>query len=347
MTSDSARNKANKRKGAGFEIDVVPMFDGYEPKSKPIRRFVMEDPESLADNAMQPDEVAALTKPQREARVMNLVTESNLILDHAIAKFIDADDKELTGVVGLFSGGNDSTTLCHVMLPRISHLAHANTTIGIEETREFVRATSQSWSKPLLEFTPPRESDHYRALVLAHGFPGPGHHYKMYQRLKERALNEVRRRLVTSRNQRVVYLAGRRRTESARRANVPAAERENSVVWVSPMVNWTKLDLNTYRVMQGNVPVNRVTDLIHMSGECLCGSFARKGELDEIAEWFPEVARQIRELEQELEDRTDIPHERKTWGWSTNYTGEPPLSGPMCSSCDSRFSQMSIEEAFA
>lgn len=330
-----------------MSFEDVPMFEGYEPKAKPIRRFVMPDPDSLVENAMSPDDVALLNGGQREDRVTRLVEESNSILDLAIESFVTQDDKELAGVVGLFSGGNDSTTLCHVMLSRISHLAHANTTIGIEETREFVRSTSRAWSKPLLEFTPPRESDHYRALVLAHGFPGPGHHYKMYQRLKERALNEVRRRLVTSRSQRVVYLAGRRRTESARRANVPAAERENSVVWVSPMVNWTKLDLNTYRLMRGDVPVNRVTDLIHMSGECLCGSFAHKGELDEIAEWFPAVAQSIRDLEREIADRTDIPHERKTWGWARNYSGEAPQSGPMCSSCDWRFSQMSIEEALA
>lgn len=330
-----------------MSFDDVPMFEGYEPRQKPVRRHIMDDPESLAENAMTPEAVAVLTPTEREARVAALIEESNLILNAALERFLERDGKSLAGVVGLFSGGNDSTTLCHVMLPRITHLAHANTTIGIEDTREFVRATATAWGKPLLEFTPPRESDHYRALVLAHGFPGPGHHYKMYQRLKERALNEVRRSLVKDRSQRIVYLAGRRRTESARRAAIPAAERENSVVWVSPMVNWTKLDLNTYRLMLRDVPVNRVTDLIHMSGECLCGAFAHKGELDEIAEWFPEVARQIRELERELEDRTDIPHERKTWGWATNYTGEPPLSGPMCSSCDWRFSQMSIEEALA
>lgn len=326
-----------------MSFDDVPLFEGYEPKAKPIRKHTMPDPDGLERNAATPDEVAAMTKTQREGRVQSLVSESRDILNIAVQKFFTDEDKSIAGIVGLFSGGNDSTTLCHVMLDEITHLAHANTTIGIEQTRQFVRDTATLWGKPLLEFKPPRESDHYRALVLDQGFPGPGHHYKMYQRLKERALHEVRRSLVTDRSMRVIYLAGRRRTESARRAQVPAAERESSVVWVSPMVNWTKLDLNTYRLMRGDVPVNPVTDLIHMSGECLCGSFAHKGELDEIAEWFPDVAQQIRDLEEELLYRVDIPIERKKWGWATNFTGDVPTTGPMCSSCDWRFEQMSIE----
>src|SRR3712207_9450808 len=51
-------------------------------------------------------------------------------------------------------------------------------------TREFVRRSCAAWALPLLEFTPPRQMDHYENLVLDQGFPGPGHHFKMYQRLK-------------------------------------------------------------------------------------------------------------------------------------------------------------------
>lgn len=302
-------------------------------------RLVVEDPIDLSKNALSPDEVANLSKEQRERRVLDLICESNAILDKGIEHFITNDGKNIAAVVGLFSGGNDSTVLCHVMLNRITHLAHANTTIGIEETRQFVRDTAQIWGKPLLEFTPPRESDHYRNLVLSYGFPGPGHHYKMYQRLKERSLRKVRKQLVTERSKRVIFLAGRRRTESERRSAVPALEREDSIVWVSPMINWTKLDLNTYRLMCSDVPVNKVTELIHMSGECLCGSFANANELDEIAEWFPDVVSQIRDLENEIANINEIPEKRKKWGWGTKYESKASRSGPLCSSCDSRHQQ--------
>lgn len=290
-------------------------------------------------NAADPEGVARLSRPQRERRVTQLIEESHGILDYGIEKHVN---KGLAGIVGLFSGGNDSTVLCHLMRNRLTHLAHANTTIGIEETRQFVRDTAAAWAIPLLEFKPPRESDHYAALVRDQGFPGPGHHFKMYQRLKERGLREVRREVIDSRGQRVVFLAGRRRTESARRANVPMAEREGSIVFVSPMINWTKLDLNTYRLMQGNVPVNRVSDLIHMSGECLCGAFAHAGELQEIDEWFPDVVAEIRALEVEIADRDDIPQRRKTWGWGANAVVKPSKVGLLCSSCDSRWIQEEI-----
>ena len=319
-------------------IDDVSMFDDDmpQPSHEPP---LLDDLDRLA---MSNEDVATLTRSEREKRVNQLHLESHALLDAAIARECTDKGKTVAGVVGLFSGGNDSTVLCHIMLDKLTHLGHANTTIGVEETREFVRATASQWGVPLLEYAPPRESDHYESLVLAHGFPGPGHHYKMFQRLKERGINEIRRQLVTyGHRQRVFFLAGRRRTESKRRASVPEFERIGSAVWVSPMVNWTKLDLNTYRLMAGDVPVNRVTDLIHMSGECLCGSFAHSGELDEISEWFPDVVEEIRRLEAAIADRPDIPEQRKAWGWGADAKDvKPSRSGLMCSSCDARYQQL-------
>ena len=189
----------------------------------------------------------------------------------------------------------------------------------------------------MLEFFPPAGST-YRELVLDKGFPGPAMHFLMYQRLKERCLMQARRQLVTNgRKQRVVFLSGRRRTESARRANVPEIARQGSIVWVSPMVNWTKVDMNTYREMMGDVPRNEVSDLIHMSGECLCGAFAKFGELDEIEMWFPEVARAIKDLEVEVAATGKFPEKRCQWGWGagTRITDDMK-SGPLCTSCDTR-----------
>lgn len=304
---------------------------GYMQSSLDLSRLAIAD-------------VSGFSQADREHRVRQLMAESHALLDEALD--LEAG-KSVAGIVGLFSGGNDSTVLCHLMLDRITHLAHANTTIGIEQTRQYVRDTARLWGKPLLEFKPPRQSDWYESLVLEQGFPGPGHHFKMYQRLKERGLREVRRTLVRHpRTERVFFLAGRRRTESQRRANVVEFERVGSVVWVSPLVNWTKLDLNTYRAMHPEVPVNMVSDLLHMSGECLCGSFAHPGELDEINMWFPDTVREIRRLESRIAERDNIPAQRKTWGWgSTSRARAKEKSGPLCSSCEDRrasFAQASL-----
>lgn len=295
--------------------------------------------------AMSSDAVAALTRPQREARVEALIEQARDLLALGIEKHIYHDGRMVAAIVVLFSGGNDSTVLAHLFRNDAHYAAHANTTIGIEQTRDFVRNTCEEWGLPLIERTPPREDDHYRSLVLAHGFPGPGHHFKMFQRLKERALRQIRSELVADpRRERVVFLAGRRRTESQRRANVPEMEREGSVVWVSPLINWTKLDLNTYRLMAGDVPVNEVSDLIHMSGECLCGSFAAPGERAELAHWFPVDFAQIEELERLIADRDDIPDARKKWGHGTRGA-DRPASGRLCSSCEDRFQAALFEES--
>lgn len=259
----------------------------------------------------------------RRERLDGLIERSHAILDEAIATH--ADGHEITAVAILYSGGNDSTTVAHLMRPRLTHAIHANTGIGVEDTRRFVRETCTMWSLPLIEKHPPVT---YRDLVLERGFPGPSMHWKMYQRLKERCLRQAQRELVTNpRKQRVVFVAGRRRDESQRRADIPLMERIGSAIWVSPIAEWTRQDLNTYRIVNKSVPRNRVADLLHMSGECLCGSFAKESELDEIGEWYPDVRAEIEALEAEIADRTDIPAERKKWGWGV-HRERPSKSEP-------------------
>jgi len=229
---------------------------------------------------------------------------------------------------------------------------HANTGIGIEETRQFVRDTCKAWGLPLLEKKTPVD---YRQQVIENGFPGPGLHYLYYQKLKELALDAARRDLLTNnRKQRLVFIAGRRRQESARRSKtdglngpkVPIHERDGSAIWVSPLVMWTSLDMNTYRLMHPDVPRNQVSDVLHMSGECLCGAYAHPGELDEIGYWFPEMKAEIEALEVEVRAAGNVPEQFCTWG---HGLGTPSVSGRLCSSCDTRFipGQTDILEAIA
>jgi 3'-phosphoadenosine 5'-phosphosulfate sulfotransferase (PAPS reductase)/FAD synthetase len=272
--------------------------------------------------------VAKLTGPQREQRVTNLVQQAHDIVDLAWEQ--NKDDRKLLASFVLFSGGNDSTVLAHMMRERSDYAVHCNTTIGIEATRRFVRETCQDWDLRLIEKLPPVS---YRELVLERGFPGPAMHYKMYQRLKERQLEQVRRDFVQKpRKERIMFIAGRRKSESKRRQNIPLHERRGSVVWASPLAMWTTLDMTTYRLMQGDVPVNRVSELIHMSGECLCGSFAKENELEEIEMWFPEVAAEIRELEREVQAAG---HQEPFCRWGHRSGGEPTKRvGMLCTSCD-------------
>lgn len=292
------------------------------------------------------EEVAALSPGDRAIRVGHLMALAFEIVDTALEKHLD--EHRLVGKVVLFSGGNDSTTLAHLFRNDATHAAMANTGIGIEQTRQYVRDTCASWGLPLIEKHPP---DSYRDMVLGRvyaktgpnkgaqvypgGFPGPSAHAFYFQRLKERCFEQVRRDLVQKpRQERVLYIAGRRRQESDRRKDVPLFERRGSTIWASPLAFWTKPDMVTYRLLnKGTVPRNLASDLIHMSGECLCGAFAHKGELDEIAEWFPDTAAEIRALEAEVRE-AGFPEPYCTWG---HGRGGKPKSNKLCGNCVARF----------
>lgn len=319
--------------------------------------------------AMSNEDVGWLTRPQREQRVRDLIVQARDIVALAIEKHVTHEGRMVAALGILYSGGNDSTVLAHLFRDVADFAVHANTTIGIEETREFVRSSCEEWGLPLIERTPPRTRDQFRHLVLTKergkkdqalgGFPGPAMHFKVMTRLKGRAFEAVQAEHVANPyKERIVYLAGRRRTESKRRANIPESDRRGSAVYVSPFVNWTKLDLNTYRLIAARdgdpVPINQASDLVHMSGECLCGCMASPGERAEVSHWYPAPFEEIAELEALLADRTDIPDHRKIWGWGADPTLKAAETAyqarfkgadedvdadlpNLCRSCDERF----------
>lgn len=202
-------------------------------------------------------------------------------------------------VFGLFSGGHDSasSTMIASLHPQFTSAVHINTGIGIARTRQYVRETCELMGWPLKEYKASEnvnakgKSDPqiYRELVLKHGFPGPYHHKKMYNRLKERCLERMEREWkATSRKKcvrRVMYISGCRSQESERRmGNTEEVQIDGRRIWVAPIYDWSKSDTSDLMAFKG-IPRNPVVDLIHKSGECLCGAFAKKGELEELALW--------------------------------------------------------------
>jgi 3'-phosphoadenosine 5'-phosphosulfate sulfotransferase (PAPS reductase)/FAD synthetase len=230
--------------------------------------------------------------------------------------------------------GNDSSVLLDLMARLgLADLAiHVDTTIGIPATRDFVRQRCKDLDVLLHIERPPIP---YADLVEAHGFPGPAHHFKMYQRLKERSLRQARKKLVRHpRQERVLFIAGRRRAESTRRQNVPEHERIDATIWASPLAHWTKAHLEEYRERHA-VPRNPVAEKLGMSGECLCGSFAEPGELALIRQHYPDVAAELDSIG-ERAHAAGHPEERCHYGWGAYRASRPSKTGPMCSSCDFR-----------
>lgn len=323
--------------------------------------------------AMAPEDAYRLTATQRGHRLDALLEEAETILCLAITRMVHAAPHagrqrkgrgyQLAGVVGLCSGGNDSTVCCDIVrrMGLLTHLAHANTGVGVEDTRQYVRDLATGWQVPLLERRAHRPQDSYESLVMAHGFPGYGRHRIVQQKLKGHALELVRNELVAMpTRQRVVFVAGRRRTESQQRTQVPELERIGSVVWISPLVNFTKADLTTYRLRHPEVPRNEVADLLHMSAECLCGCYARPGEREEVGALYPRAFDLVADLEARLAgpEGDHLPPHVKTWGWSNDpAVVKPPRANrrrkakasamDLCDACETRGPHDHQEDAIA
>ena len=105
-----------------------------------------------------------------------------------------------------------------------------------------------------------------------------------------------------------------------------------SQLWINPLYWWDKEKREAYRLASG-MPVNEAAQQLGMSGECGCGAFAQRGELERWRRVDPAFGAHIDALQQRVLARGF------TWGWE----GRPPKGGhnpaqehlfaPMCSGC--------------
>lgn len=291
-----------------------------------------------------------------EARTLDeAIARSHQILDEALNAY------PIVGTYWLFSGGNDSVIVGHLLRDRYDAVLHVNTGTGIPETTHHVRDVATAWNIRLHELHP---KNSYDDLVMGRviastgpnagkravwqGFPGPAGHKVMYRHLKDEPLMRFRRSIVgdQGRTQKIAYLGGMRWGETERRfRNAEAIDQDGAIVWVSPLVHWTDAHMSEYRArhrcqrahehaphslcFDGALPLNEVTAHIHMSGECLCGAYAKPGELDEIEFFYPETAAKLRALEEEAE-QGGVRYCR--WGQPNGKADTAP-AGRLCSSC--------------
>ena len=204
--------------------------------------------------------------------------------------------------VALFSGGHDSLTATTVAfewarardVPLTA--AHIRTGTGIPATTEYVKEVCAAQGWPLKIYDPPVP---YEDIVLEYGFMGPGQHGIAYNRLKERCLRQIVREAKVEYKDRIAFVTGVRSDESLRRLrHVDRIQKGDGAQWWAAAVwNWTKIECAKFTFGSRKLPRNPVVDLLHMSAECLCGAFARPGEMQEIEAWFPEHAAWLHDLE--------------------------------------------------
>jgi 3'-phosphoadenosine 5'-phosphosulfate sulfotransferase (PAPS reductase)/FAD synthetase len=225
---------------------------------------------------------------------------------------------EPTHIFGLFSGGDDSLTVTHFAKERLGTpmdaIVNIDTGIAIPEALEHVRSTCDLLDWNLLQYRAKDQGQDYEQLVLAHGFPGPDHHTKMFNRLKERCLRALARDYPGGN---IMLVSGLRMQESGRRMRLKAEpiQKDGRRIWCAPFFYWSNDQVAEYRRKQlAHVPKNPAKEYLCMSGECMCGAFAKNGEQAQVRFFFPEFGAYLDDLTRRV----------RAAGFPWNWDEEPP-----------------------
>ena len=206
----------------------------------------------------------------------------------------------------LVSGGKDSLSAAQVLFEagKLEACVALETGISTPDWKEFVIHTCESrgWN---LEFF--RGNESYDALVLEFGFPGPGKHKKFMDRLKGRAIRQFRKA-----HPRGILASGTRGKESTRRGanSSPIGMWEGTPI-VAPIYDWTTDETWQFFRSRGFERAPGYSTL-QISGDCLCGAFAREGELDAVKYHYPDIGVRFDALKEQLKTRCP---QRCEWGW--------------------------------
>ena len=229
----------------------------------------------------------------------------------------------------LLSGGKDSLSVAAWLAERdmLAGCVSLDTGLSIPEWRDFIETTCRKQGWPLRMYAakvgPYGSFPVYEGFVERLGFPGPGLHSTAMRWLKERALDNFRREKPGS-----LLASGMRLGESKRRLgsckewNVFAG----MCVW-SPLIQWTTEQTWAYFNTLG-LARSPGYDVLGISGDCLCGAFARPDERDLISEFYPTVDSRLCKLEARLKEKG---MKRCEWGWGNGKTKRPP--SVLCVEC--------------
>jgi hypothetical protein len=235
----------------------------------------------------------------------------------------------------MLSGGDGSLAATHWAMANVPgcEVLHINTGIGIERTRLFVRETCAREGWKLTEIYAKEDcGQDYDEIVSEHGFPGPASHNLMYRQLKERCVEKVVRDRKTRRSDKVMLLTGICHDDSQRRSGYGGREitHKGAQMWVNHLY-WAGQSWSSRYVREVCIPRNPVSVELGMSGECLCGAFASKGELRIVRRVCPATADRIVALQNRISNR-------HPWGWEDRPPADrddatPDFFSPMCVNC--------------
>ena len=198
----------------------------------------------------------------------------------------------------LFSGGRDSQCVLNWMdrNDKVEAVAHIQTNVGLSVTTDFVKDFCQSRGYKLYLIEPSHKYV-YAAHVLEYGFPGPGYHNMIMGKLKYKTMRDF---AYTIDKKRACLVSGIRKFESNRRTkNYPEPIGHDGDLWFANPYFYKTNEEVYAEFLKLALPISPAYKMgFGTSGECLCGSFAAKGEKERIREVDPKLADYIKWLEE-------------------------------------------------
>ena len=197
----------------------------------------------------------------------------------------------------LASGGKDSMYIVDNLakIGKMQSVLHVKTNIGLAMTTDFLRDECKRQGWPLLMVEPP-VAHIYASHTLSYGFPGPALHRQIMAKLKYHAMKNF---ALSADRKRTALISGVRKFESARRkVSFPHPITADGNLWFGAPAFW-KSDKQVYAyVIKNGLRISPAYEHgFTVSGECMCGAFASRGEKMLIRKADPLLADYIEWLE--------------------------------------------------
>jgi len=229
----------------------------------------------------------------------------------------------------LFSGGKDSFSTAKVLdqAGKLVACVALRTGIAVPEWEDSVRILCDKNNWPL-EFYTTTES--YEDFVIRYGFPGPTKHSWIMQKLKGRAVAQFRKYRPGA-----ILASGVRLDESVKRlGNVRPVGQWEGVPILAPIFDWTTEETWAFALSGGYERPEAYSNL-QISGDCLCGAYAREGEYEALKFHYPDLGRSMDSLGESIKER----HPKRCqwgWGWKQEVTKKTTAEQFGCVECGQR-----------
>ena len=242
-------------------------------------------------------------------------------------------------VYALVSGGKDSLTTAQVLheAGKLKGCVALETGVCTPDWKAFVEATCDQRGWPV-EFYKTTES--FEAEVLQYGFAGPSRHNWIMRKLKGRAIRQFKKNRPGE-----ILASGVRSDESVKRAasTKPVSDWEGVPI-LAPIYDWTTEETWAFFRDRGFERAPGYSTL-QISGDCLCGAYAREGEYDALKFHYPKIGAYMDDLGQARLAQGKPKRCQWGWGWQQPIKDKTSKEAAVCVECGPRDLFEEIKEA--